>query len=367
VLALIGWFRWSKINRPMALVVLATLCSFAFGTLFLHSSLVETLGNRIFWGFRWVSWIQPLLVGLAALAIVPWHGKAWVRALGTALACIWLFAALRFTLGLDEHTRRPDHEGAAEFMSSKIEDRDAITPLPMWAHRGPVTSYLTAVSPGRFGETRGVMAWDFGGRAVFLESTFEGLPFESSAINSHIDRLWLLNVDERMFGRSKFSPVAALRAMEWAEQHLEPTGVVADLRNLQVRLYSRPASALLWKGLTRLILTAPEVDIGSIPWLEPNMPGCDRGREGLAPRWVLNIRVPVKAGLEGVRPQIEGGTWTAQPDPGHISGRISGGPCSEPPPRFTLSPPERTPPPQKPTTAENSSPDGPQPGQAGEK
>jgi hypothetical protein len=358
LLAAVGWFRWYSLNRPFALVVLATLCSFAFGTLFLYYSLLSTLGQHIFWGFRWVSWIQPLLVGLAALAIVPWHGRGWVRALGTGLALLWLFSALRFTVTLDDHTRRPDHHAAAELLSEHMMDRDSITPLPMWAHRGPLTSYLAASSPGSFGETHGVMAWNFGGRAIFLESASEGLPFESSAINSHVQRLWLLNIDERMFGRSKFSSSVAERALAWADQQLVPTGPPTELSNLSVHLYTRPEAALLWDGLRPFDLTVPEVDIRSIPWLEPNMPGCDRGREDQEPHWVLNVRVPVTADLEGVVPHVAEGEWQQRTDPGHISGRIVGGPCSSAPPRFKLPAQvaERPPPTQRTTSAEKGSP-----------
>ena len=336
LLAVVGWFRWLRINRPVALVVFATLCSFVFGTVFLYFSLIETFGNRIFWGFRWVSWIQPLLIGLAALALIPWHAKPWIRGLGAALACVWLASSLQFTLQLGEHSGRADHEGAASFLAKNIADRDAITPLPTWAHRGPITTYLTAASPGRFGETRGVMAWNFGGRAVFLESTAEGLPFESSAINSHIERIWMVNVDERMFGRSKFSPEAALRALSWAERNLVASPISDERENLSLRLFLRPENALRWTGLEALQITAPEVDISGIRWLEPNMPGCDRGQEGRDPRWVLNIRVPIRPELENVIPRITGGSWSPLDDPGHISGRVVGGPCSGPPPVFSL-------------------------------
>jgi hypothetical protein len=202
------------------------------------------------------------------------------------------------------------------------------------------------------------MAWNFGGRAIFLESTSEGLPFESSAINSHVQRLWLLNIDERMFGRSKFSSSVAERALEWADQELVPAGPPAEFSNLSVHLYTRPEAALLWDGLRPFELTVPEVDISSIPWLEPNMPGCDRGRADREPHWVLNVRVPVTEDLEGVVPHVAEGEWTQRADPGHISGRIIGGPCSDAPPRFVLPAQlaERTPPTQRTTSAEEGSP-----------
>jgi len=338
ILAVVGLLRWFHINRPVALVVFSTLCSFVFGTFFLYFSLIDTFGDRIFWGFRWVSWIQPLLLGLATLALVPRHGSAWVRGLGTGLAVVWLLGSLQFTASLGEHSTRPDHRGAAAFLLESLEDRDSISPLPNWAHRGPVTHYLQNQTEATFGNFRGVMGWDFGGRTVFLEAANEGLPFESSAINSHIDRVWILNVDERMFGRSKFAPAAATRALDWASKAMTSTTSATQVDNLTLHLFRRPQGALQWDGVRPFQLTAPEVDIKSIPWLEPNMPGCKRHREDGQPRWVLDVRVPVRAEDNNVVPSVTGGNWFPLVDPGHISGRIVGGACSEPPPVMTLRP-----------------------------
>jgi len=351
LLTLLGLYRWYTLNRPVALVVLATISSFVFGTIFLYLSLIEVFGNHIFWGFRWVSWIQPLLIGLGALALFPRQAKPLLRATTTGLGIVWIFAALHFTATLTDHTRRPDHARSAAFLAQHLEDRDSITPLPMWAHRGPVTSYLTAETKGEFGEHHGVMSWDFSGRSVFLESTFEGLPFEASAINSHIDRLWLLNIDEAMFGRSKFSPRAAARAIAWAERNLQSTTTSAEFDNLSMRLYARPEGTLIWDGTKKLRLTAPELDITSIPWLEPNMAGCDRGRADQEPLWRLNVRVPIARKLGEVTPKVTHARWLPRADPGHLSGTLEGGPCAGPAPEFILIP-ERTPPPQRPAAAE---------------
>jgi hypothetical protein len=182
------------------------------------------------------------------------------------------------------------------------------------------------------------MGWDFGGRTVFLEAANEGLPFESSAINSHIDRVWILNVDERMFGRSKFAPAAATRALDWASKAMTSTTSATQVDNLTLHLFRRPQGALQWDGVRPFQLTAPEVDIKSIPWLEPTMPGCKRHREDGQPRWVLDVRVPVRAEDNNVVPSVTGGNWFPLVDPGHISGRIVGGACSEPPPVMTLRP-----------------------------
>ena len=355
LLALLGLYRWYTLNRPVALVVLATLSSFVFGTIFLYFSLIEVFGNHIFWGFRWVSWIQPLLIGLGALALFPRQAKPLLRATTTGLGVVWIFAALHFTATLTDHTRRPDHAGAAAFLSQHLEDRDSITPLPMWAHRGPVTSYLTTEIDGVFGEHRGVMSWNFSGRSVFLESTFEGLPFEGSAINSHIERLWLLNIDERMFGRSKFSPTTAARAIAWADRHLEATPIQAEFDNLSLQLYRRPEGVLRWDGNRTMRLTAPELDITSVPWLEPNMAGCDRARDDQEPHWRLNVRIPVHPSLGEVTPRVTHASWLPTTDPGHLSGTLLGGPCAGPAPEFVLDP-ERTPPPQFPAAAEERGP-----------
>jgi len=325
------------------MLVLACLLSFILGTAFLHHNLVSTLGDRIFWGFRWVAWAQPLLLGLAVLALFPRHPKSIVRLVGSALAAYWLFAAINFSLDLDEHSARPDHRSVAETLLAELEDRDAITVLPTWGQRGPITHHLALAGDGRFGDIEGTMAWSFGGRRVFMESTDEGLPFESSLSNSHFGRVWILDIDERMFGRSKFSPEAARRAIEWAADTYEEPVAQRDFLAASLRLFVPSREALTWSGRETLHIRVPELDIGSTPWLEPNMPGCDRGGPVVEARWRLNIRVPVSPGLDSVEPEVRNGEWSPIDDPGHVSGLLIGGPCSQPPPEFWLHPRPRDP------------------------
>ena len=338
VLAAVGLTRWSRANRAVGMLVLACLVSFILGTAFLHYNLVSTLGDRIFWGFRWVAWAQPLLLGLAALALFPRHPKAMVRLVGSALAAYWLFAAISFSLDLDEHSARPDHRAVAETLLAEVQDRDAITVLPTWGQRGPITHHLALAGDGRFGDIDGTMAWSFGGRRVFMESTDEGLPFESSLSNSHFERVWILDIDERMFGRSKFSAEAAQRAIQWAVDTYDEPIPKREFTAASLRLLVPPREALTWSGRRTLHIQAPEIDIGSTPWLEPNMPGCDRGGPGGEERWRLNIRVPVSPGMAAVEPEIRNGEWRPLDDPGHVSGLLIGGSCSQPPPEFWLHP-----------------------------
>jgi hypothetical protein len=115
-----------------------------------------------------------------------------------------------------------------------------------------------------------------------------------------------------MFGRAKFSPDAAARAIAWADEALIPDGSWS-FDHLELRRYAIPTT-----DPGPVAITAPSSSVSSIRWLEPNTPVCtDQGLEdGAPPRWRLHVR-------------IVGPT-------GPVTRTIEGGPCTDPPPEVTL-------------------------------
>ncbi len=326
-------------DRQLGLALLGMLGAFFGGVLFFWAEQVRTLDGHVFWGFRWVSWMVPPLMGLAAAgavgSLLPGAGRRdpegvrrgrWVGiGLRGLLLAAWALSALPFALRLDDHTTRPDYAAAAEHIAAELQDRDAVITLPAWGQRGPLTWYLGRAGDGRFVELPdGAMGWDFGGRSVFLEAGHEGFPFESSARNAWLDRLWLLEVDERMFGQPKFDPDVARRAVDWAKRNLvlEAETEVGQIRILRFR--RRPGDLIL---TDRLSFGPPELDPRGLPWLEPNSVGCQEGQDGEPATWQFNVRVPLEG--DRVRARVDDGDYDQRPDPGHWSAIVEGGPCSE--------------------------------------
>ena len=176
--------RRALIRQDHALgVVLAVLVAgFLGGIGFFYINLVGELGGRVFWGFRWVAWFLPVGLATAALGITP--SDAWGARFGQLLAAVWLIGALAAPWVDGSQSTRPDYAGAAEYISERFEDRDGLAALPLWGQRGPVRTYLSRDLTGRFGTIHGTTAWDFGGRAGYLEMIDERLPFETSGRRS---------------------------------------------------------------------------------------------------------------------------------------------------------------------------------------
>jgi len=331
--------QWVLLQRDRILGLLLTgLLAGLFGSLlFFHGSLVQLLGGRVFWGFRWVCWALPMTIAFGVVgAVVPWSPQPRRLDLGvrSAAAAVWLAAAVPFALSPAAGSARPDYAGAAELLARELGDRDAVAALPLWGQRGPLRHYLVEQAGGTFEERDGVLTWRFGDRGVFLEAIDERLPFESSARNAHIERLWVAVVDERMFGRPKFSMPVADRAIAWADQRLEPDGVW-KLEGITLRRYRRrPGDLVLGPG-DRLRLTAPEVDLRSGPWAEPNTPTCQSEEEGEKPRWLLQLRVPTAEGVE-VEASVEGGKLVELEAHGAWRAELTGGPCTGPAPVVAL-------------------------------
>lgn len=298
-------------DSQLGMLLLVAGAAWAGGTFFFHANLVDHLDGRVFYGFRWVSWYAPLLLGCgAAGALSVLRGDRAERASGVLASLLWIVCALRLAVG-PETSPRPAYDDAADQILADLEDRDAVAVLPLWGQRGPLTHYLTRDN-AQFVERADGPVWEIDGKRIFLEAIEESLPFETSARNGHFERLWVAVVDERMFGRAKFSPDAAARAIAWADEALIPDGSWS-FDHLELRRYAIPTT-----DPGPVAITAPSSSVSSIRWLEPNSPVCtDQGLEdGAPPRWRLHVR-------------IVGPT-------GPVTRTIEGGPCTDPPPEVTL-------------------------------
>ena len=226
---------------------------------------------------------------------------------------------------------RPAYDEAARTILGSLEDRDGVAVLPLWGQRGPLEHYLTRGEETRFVDRPDGLSWQIDGKRVFIEAIEESMPFETSARNGHFDRLWVAVVDERMFGRAKFSSEVAEQALAWADVHMIPDGRWS-FEALELRRYVRAPG--LWGG-EPMTITSPTVAPASTRWSEPNQPPCtDQGLdEGDPPRWSLNLRVPTD---QAPRVQVTGGRLREHMDPAAWSATLEGGPCDGPAPRVVL-------------------------------
>jgi len=382
-------------HRVLANLLLVMIAAFVGGVFFFHSNLTWYLNGRVFFGFRWISWLLPLLMGLAACGVLglpteremepalgrrakpsdsalPGPRARWGprRLILWPLGLIWLTLAVQFTFKSAEHTTHPDYAGAAAQIRAELKDRDAIATLPLWAQRGPLAWYMQRDGSSRLREVGGVLAWHFADKITFLEATNERLPFQSSARNSHFDRLWLAVVDERMFGRQKFSSRVAEEALRWAQDHLSSDGEW-QFRDLRLYRFRQDEGLLLFdEEASDFRLTAGEQELRSLPWLEPNMSGCiemeddgqgeddDQGQDDdsaeeewpddsiqgeMQWRWLLNPRVPLRQPGSVPRAIVQHGKLylPSQADPHYWQGTIEGGLCSGPAPVLKLLPAQR--------------------------
>ncbi len=307
-LAAVGLVAVLRRDAQIGLLLLAAAAAWAGGTFFFHANLVDHLDGRVFYGFRWVSWFAPLLMGCGALGVVfAFRAGRVERLLVVAAGLLWTLSAFRLAIA-PAASPRPAYDDAADRILAELADRDAVAVLPLWGQRGPLSHYLTR-GDARLVDREDGVAWEIDGKRVFLEAIDEALPFETSATNGHFHRLWVGVVDERMFGRAKFSADAAARALQWADDHLLPDGSWS-FEHLELRRYRVPPTP---PGRVRV--TDPSEDMRSVRFLEPNAPTCtDQGlEEGAEPRHRLNVRI--------VSP---GGRVHAE--------TIEGGPCTDPPP-----------------------------------
>jgi len=390
-LVVVGLVSAYRRDRPLANLLLVMIAAFLGGVTFFHGNLTHFLNGRVFFGFRWITWLLPVVLGLAAVGAVgtsaPGQAQPSLGRRDPSLAdsanmaatarlparlrqfllwpigVCWLLMASQFTVALDEHTTHPDYRGAANQILSELHNRDAVATLPLWAQRGPLSWYLQQNSSARFREAGGVLGWHLDGKLSFLEAVNERLPFQSSARNSHFDRLWLAVVNEKMFGREKFSSQVAEDALAWARENLEPDGDW-PLENLHLYRFRRTAGQLSYQQGTDFTVTAAERELRSLRWLEPNMSGCidvegdDEGEsaEGdnddsalnflalgdSAWRWLLNVRVPLSPAGMIPTATVQHGEWypPAIPENGYWQATIEGGACDGPAPVVYLQAPQ---------------------------
>ena len=316
ILVLLGLAASSRADRHLGLALAAVVGAFAGGTLFFYANLIQSLDGRIFWGFRWVSWFLPVGMVLAGAGLASTQGIARVVAGGLGLG--WLVGTVLSTTSPEAASTHPDYRGAAEVIADQLQDRDGLVALPMWGQRGPVRSYLSARLDGQLGPIHDTTAWDFGGRAAYLETGDERLPFESGLINAHVDRIWVVVADERMFGRRKFSDAIARQALVWADAHLDRVATT-QLDHLELILYRRRPLPLPGR--------IDPTDLRSRPWLEPNTPLClDPNDE----EWRLHVRVD-QARVEA---EIVGGRLSPTADTAGWAAVVIGSACSDPPPQI---------------------------------
>jgi len=321
--------------RAVGWLMLAMSAAFFFSIFFFYVNVRDHLGGKVFYGFRWVGWYLPVMLGATALGAVRGAGPWPLRA---ALAGAWLAGLLPGTWQAVTEPARPDYEGVASFIESELQPRDGLASLPTWFQRGNISFYFFQHAViGRLPQ-EGEGMWMVDGVKATFEAVHPMLPFESSAPNAHVDRLWVANVDEQMSGRSKFNPVVAANAFAWADEHLEPDGVWAFDR-IELRRYRRPAAMLTLGTGDELLLSADEtvlnfrtyplVDASRPGWRvgaeltpldhlgptvryqAPTSPGCvDWTLRGLpdaldpdaANHWYLELRIPLAPGVE---PQVE--------------------------------------------------------------
>jgi hypothetical protein len=320
VLIAVGLVAATRGDRHLGLMLAAILGAFAGGTVFFYVNLVGSLDGRIFWGFRWVSWFLPVGILLGAVGLASTRGVARLSA--AVLGLGWLIGTVGSSLAPELNSTHPDYRAAAASIADDLEDRDGLVALPMWGQRGPVRSYLSRLRKGRLTEIHDTTAWEFDGRAVYLEAADERVPFESGILNAHLDRVWVVVADERMFGRATFSEDVATRAIEWADRHLRRVRS-ERFEHLELVLYSRP--------VLPLPTTLDPTDLRARPHLEPNTPLCrDPGDE----RWRLHVRLDQNPGSVEVttgnaRPSADSTGWSAV---------VEGGPCAGPAPVIRFGP-----------------------------
>ncbi len=328
VVVLIG-LALARVLRPddgdpppaIGIVLAALTIGFVASVAFFYVNVVEALAGHVFYGFRWVGCFLPVVVGIAAFGVVEGRGS---RALRGVLAAVWFAGVLPAAWAQVTEPSRPAYEEAVDLIRSELQDRDGIATLPAWFQRGTLAYYLLNRPGVQRSPDDGEAAWRVDGAKVIVEPVHESLPFETTALSSHVDRLWVAVVDERMSGRTKFQLPVADQALAWADAHLVREAEWSFDRIRLIR-YRRPADALdelplelsaagaifnhrLYPPLEGRPTFVPPADVPPTPALSrtlryqaPMSPGCVDWRfKGLRPslkpaadtHWYLDLRIP---------------------------------------------------------------------------
>ena len=360
--------------REIGLLVVVMTLSFFASVGFFYVNVKAGLGGKVFYGFRWVGWFHPVMLGLCALGAVRGLGPWPLRAL---LVVAWMAGVVPGTVDLFRRSARPDYERASRLILDELQDRDALATLPAWFQRGNLSHYLLQQA-GRV-ERRpeeGEGVWVLDNKRLTIEAIHPSLPFESSALSTHYERLWVAVVDEQMSGRSKFSEPVATQAIAWADEHLVPDGEWAFDR-LTLHRYRVPQEALhLGPGQSFVANAAdaitnwrtypplnsrtrptfvPPGDIAprdgtlgrTASYHAPTTPGCvDWAFDGLPAHlepkalghWYLELRFPLDPGEP--LPRVEALTpaqYYARREGGDLRVSAAGMPCTEPPLRVKVT------------------------------
>jgi len=324
-------------DRLMGALLAACLAAGALAVVFFYSQHVEILHGRIFWGFRWVSWLVPVALGVGAVALAA--GDRRLRLAAAVLGLLWIPAALLFSFSAADRSTRPDYRSAARTIAAGMQDGDGVATTPMWGQRGPLLWYLSreaGFDVRQPGHELPVRLW--------LNPIHEQLPLEASALNGHVDRLWLARVDERMFGHSKFMLEHADQALGWARAQMREVERWS-YEGLELYLFER-AGAGAWDGVEPLEITHPQFDLRSLRYQEPNVWHCGQTAtfEALRPEdpgaragWRLLLRVPLAPGIGSVRARVTEGALTEHQEPGFWTATVDGGQCRDAPPSVRLT------------------------------
>lgn len=293
-----------RTRGPVRGLLVGSFAAFVLGCGFFYANLVGELSGKVFWGFRWVSWFLPLALGMAALGA---RG-----AVGRGVAVAWVVVALATPLLPGVASTRPDYAGAARILAEHLEDRDGLVALPLWGQRGPVRTYLTDLLDAHFVDDDGVAAWRFGDRTAWLEMVDERFPVETSLLDAHVDRVWVLVADERMFGREKFRGAVARQALAHADRTLRRVRTWS-LDHLELVLFERPPLALP--------ASLDPSEVAAVRYLPPDTTPCRDGDD----RWSFLLRG------RGPAPAVVGGAARVL-EPSPLLARIEGGACAGPAP-----------------------------------
>ncbi|MEE2830698.1 MAG: glycosyltransferase family 39 protein [Myxococcota bacterium] len=352
-------------NREAGILLAVVAGTFLVSVAFFYLNVREHLSGRVFYGFRWVGWSHPVILGLVVLGATRGAGHWLLR---YSLATLWVTGLLLASWNQVSTPSRPDYKGVSDFIRENMQDRDAIATLPAWFQRGNLSHYL--LSSGRIDRAPedGEGVWLINDKRIIIESVHPSLPFETTARNSHFDRLWVAKVDERMSGRAKFSESIADHALDWADAKLILQRRWSDrFDRIELSLYQvperplqPPPNSVFEVEADRTVLNhrtypptgvagfLPPAEITPAPSLgrtlayqSPMTPGCvDWPFQGLkksldpdAPNhWYLLLRLPHP---RGQRPPAVQGTGSPQLEVQNLEDsvlvRAVGGPCSGPP------------------------------------
>ncbi|MCP4871441.1 MAG: hypothetical protein GY898_22245 [Proteobacteria bacterium] len=362
------------IDPTFGVLLLAMTGTYFFSVRFFYVGQLEVLAGKALYAFRWVGWFVPLVLGTAVLGAARGAGPAALRGV---LVAVWIVGVGMATVTQVREPPRPDYEGVAHFVRDELENRDGLATLPAWFMRGNIAWYLlsTDADMRRIPE-EGDGMWLLDGKEIALESIHPSLPFQTTARNTFIDRLWVAQVDERMYGRAKFRTEVADQAVAWAMETMVHDGTWEFDRIKLHRFVRKPgdppgpptpvtlssdltvAHHRTWPGLTEGAgfvppdqLTLPERLGPTVLHNAPMSPGCVDWtflslREELDPNapnhWYLNARMelPPDAPLPEVAAEGEARMLvTRQADILRID--AIGGPCGGPPLTLRVRPGSR--------------------------